>query len=284
MEALAAIPMDQAIYLALALIVAGAITGVLSGLFGVGGGAVMVPVLFEVFGIAGVDDAVRMPLAVGTSLAVIIPTSIRSFRGHHARGAVDMAILRRWAVPILVGVVIGALVARYADPWVFMIVFAVVSSLNAVKLLFGKESWKLGEDLPGPWPMRFIGSIIGLLSSLMGIGGGVMANMVQTLYGRAILPSIATSSGVGVLISIPATVGYIYAGWPHMSAQPALLPPFSLGYISLIGLALLLPLTVLTAPLGVRIAHALPKRTLEIAFGLFLVVVALRFIAALVGF
>lgn len=279
MEALTSIPMDQALWLAGALVVAGAITGVLSGLFGVGGGAVMVPVLFEVFGFAGVDDAVRMPLAIGTSLAVIIPTSIRSFRGHKARGAVDMAILKAWALPILLGVILGAVIARFADPWVFMLVFALVSTLNAIKLLFGRESWKLADDLPGPWPMRIIGWVIGLLSSLMGIGGGVMANMVQTLYNRPILNSIATSSGVGVLISIPATIGYIYAGWPQMDA----VPPFSLGYISLIGVALLLPLTVLTAPLGVKIAHALPKRTLEISFGIFLVIVAARFIAALFG-
>ncbi|MFK7791771.1 MAG: sulfite exporter TauE/SafE family protein [Devosiaceae bacterium] len=279
MEALSAIPMDQALLLAGSLVIAGAITGVLSGLFGVGGGAVMVPVLFEVFGFAGVDDAVRMPLAIGTSLAVIIPTSIRSFRGHNARGAVDMAILKAWALPILLGVILGAIVARFADPWVFMLVFAVVSTLNAIKLLFGRDSWKLGEDLPGPWPMRIIGWVIGLLSSLMGIGGGVMANMVQTLYNRPILNSIATSSGVGVLISIPATLGYTYAGWPQMDVTP----PFSLGFISLIGVALLLPLTVLTAPLGVKIAHALPKRTLEISFGIFLVIVAARFIAALFG-
>lgn len=279
MEFFTAIPTDQAIALAVALLIAGAVTGVLSGLFGVGGGAVMVPVLFEVFGFAGVDDAVRMPLAIGTSLAVIIPTSIRSYRGHKARGAVDVAVLKLWAVPILLGVILGAAIARYADPWVFMIVFAVVASLNAIKLLFGRESWRLGTDLPGVWPMRVIGWVIGLLSALMGIGGGVMANMIQTLYGRPILNAIATSSGVGVLISIPAALGYIYAGWPQMDV----VPPFSLGFISLIGVALLLPLTVITAPIGVKIAHALPKRTLEVGFGLFLVVVALRFLAALFG-
>jgi uncharacterized membrane protein YfcA len=279
MEALTSIPLDQALFVAAALLVAGALTGVLSGLFGVGGGAIIVPVLFEVFGFAGVDEAVRAPLAIGTSLAVIIPTSIRSYRAHHARGAVDMDILKTWALPILFGVVAGALIARYAQPWVFLLVFAVVSTVNATKLLFGKESWRIGDQLPGPWPMRVIGSVIGLLSSLMGIGGGVIANMVQTLFGRPILNAIATSSGVGVLISIPATFGYIYAGWPQMDV----LPPFSLGYVSLIGVALLIPTTVLTAPIGVRIAHALPKRTLEISFGLFLVVVAARFIAALFG-
>ncbi|MEM6711314.1 MAG: sulfite exporter TauE/SafE family protein [Pseudomonadota bacterium] len=279
MDAFAHIPFDQALWLAVALIAAGAVTGVLSGLFGVGGGAVMVPVLFEVFGFAGVDEAVRMPLAVGTSLAVIIPTSIRSFRGHHRRGAVDVDILKLWAVPILAGVVVGAIIARHAEPWVFMAVFVVFSLMSAIKLLFGRDSWKLGDDLPDVWPMRIVGSIIGLLSSLMGIGGGVMASMVQTLYGRPILNAIATSSGVGVLISIPATLGFIYAGWP----QSDVVPPFSLGFISLIGVALLLPLTVLTAPLGVRIAHALPKRTLEVGFGLFMVVVAVRFTLAMLG-
>lgn len=284
MDVLSTIPLDQALALAAALLIAGAITGVLSGLFGVGGGAVLVPVLFEVFRFAGIDETIRLPLAIGTSLAVIIPTSIRSFRGHFARGAVDTTILRRWALPILVGVIIGAVIARDADPWVFLIVFVVVSIVNAIKLLFGKESWKLADDLPKIWPMRFIGAVIGLLSSLMGVGGGVMATMVQTLCGRPILGSIATSSGVGVLISIPATFGYIYAGWPQMDAVPALLPPFSLGYISLIGLALLLPMTVLTAPIGVRIAHAMPKRSLEIGFGIFLLLVSARFIAALFGF
>lgn len=284
MDILSTIPLDQALALAAALLIAGAITGVLSGLFGVGGGAVLVPVLFEVFGFAGIDESTRLPLAIGTSLAVIIPTSIRSFRGHFAREAVDTTILRRWAVPILVGVIFGAVIARAADPWVFLIVFAAVSVVNAIKLLFGKASWRLADDLPSIWPMRIIGAVIGLLSSLMGVGGGVMATMIQTLCGRPILNSIATSSGVGVLISIPATFGYIYAGWPKMDAVPHLLPPFSLGYISLIGVALLLPMTVLTAPIGVRIAHAMPKRSLEIGFGIFLLLVSARFIAALLGF
>jgi uncharacterized membrane protein YfcA len=283
MESLSTIPLDQAFALVAALLLAGALTGVLSGLFGVGGGAVLVPVLFEVFGFTGVDETIGLPLAIGTSLAVIIPTSIRSFRGHHARGAADLSILRRWAVPILIGVMMGAVIARYADPWVFLVVFIGVSVVNAIKLLFGKESWRLSDTLPSLWPMSLIGTVIGLLSSLMGVGGGVMATMVQTLCGRPILGSIATSSGVGVLISIPATLGYIYAGWPKMAAEPAVLPAFSLGYVSLVGLALLLPMTVLTAPIGVRIAHAIPKRYLEIGFGLFLLIVSARFFAELLG-
>ncbi len=280
MDAALSIPLDQALLLAGSLLIAGAVTGVLSGLFGVGGGAIMVPVLFEIFGFAGVEESVRAPLAVGTSLAVIIPTSIRSYNAHKARGAVDRDVLRSWTVPLLIGVVLGSLIARVAEPWVFLAVFTGVSIVNAIKHLFGNESWKLGNDLPGPWPMRMIGGVIGLLSALMGIGGGAMSNMVQTLYSRPLINAIATSAGVGVIISVPATFGYIYAGWPQMDV----LPPLSLGYISLVGVALLLPMTVLTTPLGVRIAHALPKRTLEISFGIFLAVVSIRFIGVLFGF
>ena len=264
--------------LAPALLAAGIVTGVLAGLFGVGGGAVMVPVLYEVFGAIGVSDEVRMPLCVGTSLAVIVPTSIRSFRGHQAKGAVDMEVLKTWALPILAGVIAGSLIARHAEPWVFKAVFVVVAGLNAFKLLFGKESWKIGDRLPGKVPMSIFGVIIGVLSALMGIGGGVLSNMIMTFYGTPIHRSVATSSGVGVLISIPATLGYVYAGWPKMDV----LPPGSLGYISLIGFALLIPTTVLAAPWGVKIAHALERRKLEVAFGIFLLLVALRFFVSLV--
>lgn len=263
--------------LAPALLIAGVVTGILAGLFGVGGGAVMVPVLYEVFGAIGVTEEVRMPLCVGTSLAVIVPTSIRSFRGHQAKGAVDMEVLKAWVLPILAGVIAGALIARHAEPWVFKLVFVVVAGLNAFKLLFGKDSWRIGDTMPGRALMSVFGVMIGVLSSLMGIGGGVLSNMIMSFYGRPIHRSVATSSGVGVLISIPASLGYVYAGWPKMD----LLPPGSLGYISFIGFALLIPTTVLAAPYGVKIAHALEKRKLEVAFGIFLLLVALRFLVSL---
>jgi uncharacterized protein len=254
------------------LLVAGAATGILAGLFGVGGGALMVPVLYEVFGAYGIDDDLRMPLAVGTSLAVIIPTSIRSWRGHLARGAVDTALLRRWAVPIVLGVLAGAAVARFADPVVMMLVFVTVAGVNAVKLL-GGSPWTLSDDLPKGWLLRVYGAAIGLLSSLMGIGGGQIANVIMTLHGRTIHQAVATSAGIGALISVPGALGYVAAGWGQEG-----LPPDALGYVSLLGLALFAPTTVLTAGLGVRLAHRLSKRRLEIAFGLFLLAVSLRFV------
>ena len=272
-------PMDV-VLLALALLAAGAATGFLAGVFGVGGGTVVVPVLYELFRVLGLPEEVRVPLAVGTSLAVIIPTSLRSFQAHRAKGAVDMSVLRAWAVPGVVGVVRGSLIARFAPADLFKAVFVVVASVSAIKLLFGRKSWRLGEDLPKGPIMSAYGWIIGFLSSLMGIGGGQLANMFMTFYGRAIHQAVATSSGLGVLISIPGALGYINAGWLRAAQYPeiaALQFPLALGYVSLIGFMLFVPTSIYTAPLGARLAHNLAKRKLEVAFGIFLLLVSARF-------
>lgn len=250
----------------------------LAGLFGVGGGAVIVPVLFEVFGLLGVPAEVRMPLCVGTSLAIIVPTSIRSARAHHAKGAVDMAILRAWAAPLVLGVLAGAWIARYAAPQVFQLVFIAVAATNAVKLLFGRDSWRLGADMPKGPGLRLYGLGIGLASALMGIGGGAISNLVLTLHGRPIHQAVATSAGVGVLISIPGAIGYMIAGW-----DKAGLPAGSIGFVSLLGFALIVPTTLMTTRYGVELAHALPRRRLEVLFGLFLTFVCLRFVWAMIA-
>ncbi|NVP56939.1 sulfite exporter TauE/SafE family protein [Mycoplana rhizolycopersici] len=254
------------------LLVAGAAVGFLAGLFGVGGGAVSVPVLYEAFGFMGIDDGVRMPLAVGTSLALIVPTSLQSARSHYLRGAMDLRVLRQWAVPILIGVSIGSVVARYADPWVFKLVFIGVAGLVSVRMLRG-SGWNAADTLPGKGLMRLFGMVIGFLSSLMGIGGGAISNLILSLFGTPIHRAVATSAGVGVLISIPGAIGYIYAGWGKAG-----LPPDALGYVSILGFLLLLPTSFLTTRFGVQAAHALKKRQLEVLFGLFLMTVCLRFI------
>ncbi len=279
------IPAYELAWLAVALLAAGAVTGVLAGVFGVGGGAVIVPVLYELFRVVGVPEEVRMPLCVGTSLAVIIPTSIRSFNAHRAKGAVDMSILRQWAVPVVVGVVLGSLVARYAPADLFKAVFVLVAGVSAIRLLFGKDSWRLGTDMPSGPLMTVYGGVIGVLSSLMGIGGGQLSNLFMTFYGRPIHQAVATSSGLGVLISIPGALGYIYAGWPRAAEYPdvaALQFPLALGYVSLIGFILFVPTSIWTAPMGATLAHSLSKRRLEVAFGIFLVIVCARFAVSLV--
>ncbi len=272
--------------LALLLVAVGALSGFLAGVFGIGGGAILVPVFYECFRIAGVPLEVRMPLCIGTSLAIIIPTSIRSFQAHYKRGAVDLEILRIWWLPILAGVIAGSMIARYAPERLFKIVFVCVAYAAAARLVLARQAWKLGDDLPRGPLMRAYGIAVGLLSTLMGIGGGLFSNLLMTFYGRPIHQAVATSSALAVLISIPGALGYVYAGWPvaaHYPTVAALQAPFALGYVSLIGAALVMPTSLVTAPLGVRTAHAMSKRTLEIAFGCYLFIVGSRFAISLLG-
>lgn len=262
--------------IAVSLAAAGALTGVLAGLFGVGGGAITVPLMYEVFGFLGIAEEVRMPLAVGTSLAIIIPTSIQSARGHYARGALDMALVRAWAAPIVIGVLLGALIARVAPAAVFQIVFVLVAGINAFKLAFGKASWRIAPELPQGLGLRAYGFVTGLASALMGIGGGSISNLILTLHGWDIRRAVATSSAMGVLISVPGAIGYIWAGW-----GTAGMPPLSLGYVSLLAFIFIVPCTLLTTRFGVALAHSLPRRRLELYFAAFLALVALRFVLKL---
>jgi uncharacterized membrane protein YfcA len=282
--AIAGLDVSELVELALLLIAVGALSGFLAGVFGIGGGAVLVPVFYECFRLAGVPLEVRMPLCVGTSLAVIIPTSIRSFGAHHRRGAVDMAIVKTWWLPIVIGVVAGSVIARYAPERLFKIVFVGVAWSAATRLLLAREGWRFGAELPKGLLMKFYGFLIGILSTLMGVGGGLFSNLLMTFYGRPIHQSVATSSALAVLISIPGALGYIYAGWPAAAHYPdvaALQVPFALGYVSLIGAVLVMPTSLTTAPLGVRVAHAMSKRTLEVAFGCYLFIVGSRFVISL---
>ena len=282
---IAGLDVSELIELALLLVAVGALSGFLAGVFGIGGGAVLVPVFYECFRLAGVPLEVRMPLCIGTSLAIIIPTSIRSYRAHRARGAVDMEVIRAWWLPVLAGVIAGSVTARYAPERLFKIVFVLVAYSAAARLMLARETWKFGDDLPKGPLMKAFGFFVGLLSTLMGIGGGLFANLLMTFYGRPIHQAVATSSALAVLISIPGALGYVYAGWPAAAHYPdvaALQLPFALGYVSLIGAVLVMPTSLLTAGLGVRVAHALSKRTLEVAFGCYLLIVGSRFVLSLV--
>jgi len=281
---MAGLNLIELVELALMLVAVGALSGFFAGIFGIGGGAILVPVFYECFRLAGVPLEVRMPLCIGTSLAIIIPTSIRSFRAHHARGAVDLEILKTWWLPVVIGVIAGSVTARYAPERLFKIVFVGVAWSAAARLLLARDNWKLGDDLPKGPLMRFYGFVVGLLSTLMGVGGGLFSNLLMTFYGRPIHQAVATSSALAVLISIPGALGYIYAGWPAAARYPdvtALQAPFAIGYVSLIGAILVMPTSLLTAPLGVRAAHAMSKRTLEIAFGCYLFIVGSRFVISL---
>lgn len=270
-------PIGELVMLALWIVGAGLVVGVLAGLFGIGGGAVIVPVLYEVFRVLEVPEDLRMQMCIGTSIAIIVPTTIRSYYGHKKKGAVIPEVVRLWAVPAVVGVAVGSVTATYAPASVFKIAFVVFAGFISARMLLGADRLSLGTELPGRVLLSVYGFITGLVSSLVGVSGGAIANAALTLYGRPMHQAVGTAAGVGVPITIAGTIGYMLAGWPHM----AQLPPLSIGFVSLIGVALMAPVSSFTASYGVRLAHALPRRTLEIAFGIFLLIASLRFLVSL---
>jgi uncharacterized membrane protein YfcA len=267
-----AMPMGELAALLAMMLGGGLVMGLLAGLLGIGGGGIMVPILYELFSAIGVDEAVLMHLCIGTSLAVIMPTSLRSFFSHKAKGAVDMDIIRSMALPVVAGVVIGTLVARYSNNTILTAIWAGAATMMSLKMFFGRESWKLGDEIPGNPGRGLYGLFIGAISALMSIGGGAFVTMMMTLYGRPIHQAVGTSSGFGPMIAIPGTLGFIWAGW-----GVAGVPPGSLGYVSVLSAAVIVPVSVLAAPLGVRMAHGISRRKLELSFATFLALVALRF-------
>jgi uncharacterized membrane protein YfcA len=270
-------PIGEIVLLAFWIAGAGILVGILAGLFGIGGGAIIIPVLYEVFRVIEVPEGVRMQLCIGTSLAIIVPTTVRSYLAHEKKGAVIPQVVRQWALPAVAGVAVGAVAASYAPAPVFKIAFVIFASFIAARMLLANERWKLGSGLPGRTVMAVFGFITGLASSLVGVSGGAISNAVLTLYGQPMQRAVATSAGIGVPITIAGTFGYILAGWSHM----AQLPPLSIGFVSVIGFVLMAPVSSFTASYGVRLAHWLPRRKLEIAFGCFLILVALRFLISL---
>ncbi len=260
-----------------ALLLAGVAIGFFAGFFGVGGGAISVPVFFEVFRLIGHVDDVAMPLAVGTSLAMIIPTSFLSAREHARRGTLDTAVLRTWLLPILLGVILGSVLAGFADAEVFQGVFVVVAGVLSVRMLLGGNSGQIADSLPGRGLLSVYGFVIGLSSALMGIGGGALSTMILTLYGRTIHQAVSTSAGVGLLIAVPGAIGYIVAGWGHTE-----LPSDAVGYVSVLALAVTMPTAIMMTRLGARAAHTRSRAQLSRYFGLFLLTVALRFLVAVV--
>lgn len=271
-------PWTEIAFLSLALLAGGVLTGLLAGMFGVGGGGVIVPVLYEVFRAVGVDESLRMQLCIGTSLAVIIPTSYVSYRTHAARGAVLPGVLNTWRLPAIGGMLTGTAIAAVVDGWVLQAVFVALVGLLGMKSVLGRNDIRIADHLPGKPAQRVIGFFLGLAASLVGISGGGVATNILLLYGVPIHAAVATSAGIGMIIPIPGVIGYAVAGWSHLAD----LPPLSLGYVSLIGFVCMAPLSMVFAPIGARIAHRMPHRALEVGIGLFFLFIAARFFLALV--
>jgi len=267
---------ETLVLFAAALLLGGAFTGIVAGLLGVGGGIVIVPVLYYILPFFGVDEGLRMHLAVGTSLATIIPTSIASARAHNRRGAVDFDLLTRWAPAIIVGVVGGALAAGPLKGQVLSAIFAAVALVVALNMARGPDHLRLGTQLPGRGGLSALGLAVGFLSTLMGIGGGTLSVPLLTLYGYPIRRAVGTAAAIGLIIAIPGAAGFWWAGLGVAGR-----PPFSLGYINLLAVVAIVPTTVLFSPLGARLAHSIDTLWLRRAFALFLALTAGRMIVGL---
>ena len=277
----AGLNVSELLELALLLVAMGALSGFLAGVFGIGGGAILVPVFYECFRLASVPLEVRMPLCVGTSLAIIIPTSIRSFRAHYARGAVDTKILRQWWLPVLIGVVAGSVIARYAPERLFKIVFVMVAWSAAARLVLGRETWKFGDDFPkgplmriyglghrasfnadGRWRRIILQSADDVLRSadssgncdLVGAGGADLDPRRTRLCLCRLARGGAISRGRGVAIAVCDRLRLADRRRARDANQPA------------------------DRAARRRAAHAMSKRTLELAFGSYLFIVGGRFV------
>ena len=263
--------------LLLLLAAAGLLAGFLSGLLGIGGGGVLVPVLYEVFGAAGVPEDVRMHVTLGTTLGVIAPTVLRSFVAFRARGSIDMDVVRRLGPWVFLGVTLGVLIAGSASSVALRWVWVIFGTCLTIKMALGRDDWQISDTLPRPPWLEAGGFLIGVISTLMGIGGATFMVPLMTLHGRPLLQAVATATGIGPIIAIPGIIGYIISGW----GVPGL-PPLSLGYVNL-GACLIAPLAVFAAPYGVRMAHGISKRALELAFAAFIACVVARFLWTLLA-
>jgi len=263
-------PLEELLPLLGVLLVSGAAAGIIAGLLGVGGGVVIVPALLYAFELLHYDPTVTTHLAVGTSLATIVPTAISATRAHHKRGSVDWELLKRLAPAVMVGSILGALVAGGVGGNVLKGVFGVIALLMAANL-FRTRELVLGEQLPSVPVTSSSMGLIGFLSAMMGIGGGTLFVPFLNAFSVPIQRAVGTSSSLGIMIALPGALGFMWVG-----GEVSGLPPLSLGYVSGVGLACMVPMTVLFAPQGAKLAHRLEKKTLKRFFALFLVVMALR--------
>jgi uncharacterized membrane protein YfcA len=255
--------------LAAALVATGLFAGLIAGLFGIGGGVVMVPAFYFVLGALGYDDGPRMHMAVGTSLAVIVATSLRSVTAHAKHGAVDFGILKSWTPWIVFGALVGGFIADLIPGRGLTALFGIVALLLSAQFYFGRPDWRLAEQMPGGALRAGFGSLIGIMSSLLGIGGGVFGVTLMTLCGKSIRQAVATAAGFGVAIGAPGAISFIIWGWDEPGRTPT-----ALGYVAGLGFLILAASAYFVAPVGARLAHSIPEKLLRRLFAIGLIVTA----------
>ena len=254
------------------------IAGIMAGLLGVGGGIVLVPVLFWILSVTDFPPDLSMHMAVATSLATIIFTSISSARAHHKRGAVDKDLLRTWAPGIVLGALSGGLAAKYINGDGLRAIFGAIALLVAINMATPK-TLVISDRLPGSAALNGAFSYVtGFFSALMGIGGGTLSVPLLVAFSVEVRRAVGTASSFGILIAVPAVIGFITAGWSVPDR-----PPLSLGYVNLPAAAIILPFTVGFAPVGVKIAHTVDPKWIKRAFAVFLGITAVRMLMSVVG-
>lgn len=255
------------LYFSVAVVVAGIAAGLIAGLLGVGGGIVLVPVLFYLFTLLDIDSAVRMHLAVGTSLSTIIATAYSSSRAHYLKGSIDITLLKSWGPSLFIGAIIGIIIFSQIDSEHLSLVFAIITLLIAIYMLTKpKQNEELAPSFP-KGPLRHIyGLVVSALSSIMGIGGGTLSVPLLTIYHYPIRKAVGTAAAIGLIIAIPGTVGAFVSG---IGVEG--LPPFSFGYVNILAFLILIPITWYFAPKGARLAHAIPPKVLRLLFAVFLI-------------
>lgn len=261
----------------LALAATGVFAGILAGLLGVGGGIVIVPVLFFLFQSFGVSPESAMVIATGTSLATIIPTSISSIRSHNKKGNVDFVLLKKWVPFVLLGVLLGSyLVTQVKGTW-FTILFGVIAILSALNMLFRTGKSAIVESLPGTAGQATMASSIGFFSSMVGIGGGTLSVPILTSCNYPAHKAVGTAAAIGLAISLPGALTMLIVG-----QAPADAPIATYGLVNLLGFACIVPLTVLFAPVGASLASKLDGNKLKKIFAIVLLITGARMLAQLI--
>jgi uncharacterized membrane protein YfcA len=260
------------------LMAIGAFAGVLAGLLGVGGGIILVPAFFYAFQTLGYDSPQLMQICLATSLATIIVTSTRSVLSHNKKGAVDWEILRGWAPGIVVGAVLGVMVASSLRSITLQAVFGVLALVIGIYMATSQAHWRLGDEMPKGLRRFTLSPALGFLSVLMGIGGGSFGVPVMTLYGVPIHRAVATAAGFGVIIAVPSVIGFLL-----FQVDPATRPPFTIGAVNFVAFFITIAMTLMTAPLGVKLAHAMDPKPLKRVFAVFLTLVALNMLRKALG-
>lgn len=265
---------DQSLYIQLGavLIATGFAAGIIAGLLGLGGGIILVPAFFFLFSIMGYESAHLMQVCVATSLATIVITSLRSVQSHHKRGTVNMDILRTWAPGIVIGAVLGTLVATRLSSHVLLAIFGVLGMAVSAQMAFGNPKKNPDSHRLPSEPLRSgLSSGIGFLSVLMGIGGGSFGVPVLTLSGLLMHRAVGTAAGFGLLIALPSTISFALHGWALTDK-----PPLSLGLINIPAFTATIAMTFISTPMGVALAHRLPAKKLKRIFAVFLFITATR--------